>query len=202
MTHHLLLSVTHHSFLLACCLHNGNKTTSHNSPQHDGRRKTRRKEERPQGCTPAECGSNSSTSTTHPCYETKEAKNGTQKHLTSMSMSTLLMHLCIDMASSLPTNRRQRLLWWNLMSCRMQQTLLFDAAANELTTDISFIGITGDWCPALHRPEYSSATTRTQRMRCNCSGREIPSGWPLLAFGMRSSCKESFGRKSSSSAWR
>ena len=110
--------------------------------------------------------------------------------------------LCIDMASSLPTNRRQRLLRWNLMSCRIQHTLLFDAAANELTTDLSFIGITGDWCPALHRPEYSSATTRTQRMRCYCSGREIPSGWPLLAFGMRSSCKELFGRKSSSSAWR
>ena len=134
-----------------------------------------------------------------PC---REAKNGTQKHLTAMSMSTLLMHLCIDMASSLPTNRRQRLLWWNLMSCRIQHTLLFDAAANELTTDLSFIGITRRLMPCAASPRILIGDNSNSTPEMLCSGREIPSEWPLLAVGMRSSCKESFGRKSSSSAWR
>ncbi len=73
-----------------------------------------------------------------PC---REAKNGTSKtsHIVDVDTSNAFVH---RHGLSLPTNRRQRLLWWNLMSCRMQQTLLFDAAANELTTDLSFIGIT------------------------------------------------------------
>jgi hypothetical protein len=106
------------------------------------------------------------------------------------------MHLCIDMASSLPTNWATTTSLMNLLPSR-RCCISFFLAANELTTGLSFVGINiDDWCPALHHrsPGNSSATTRTQRMRD--SGREISSkAWPLPVVGMQSPCKESFGRR-------